>query len=250
MAGNVLLVSSSAGKVYKMSGFSSTVTTSFAYASAYNVAWTGTDVIYANTSNGASIKKGTGFAATVQASFTSPQSGDVSYGISYFSSNVYIVGGSSKVWKMTGFSATVNSSYSTGTDQRGVANDENSNNVTNGDSTKVRLHSGFSSTVSNSFTGPAGANNGIAYDGTSYLKVKDDDVVFKVLKLTGFSSTITTSFTHPAGNAGDGGGIFWDDFIAPPVTSAIKTFDGLAYASTKTVKGLAIASVKTWNGLA
>jgi hypothetical protein len=32
--------------------------------------------------------------------------------------------------------------------------------------------------------------------------------------------------------------------------SAIKTFNGLAYASTKTVNGLAIASVKTWNGLA
>lgn len=32
--------------------------------------------------------------------------------------------------------------------------------------------------------------------------------------------------------------------------SAIKTFDGLARASTKTVNGIAIASVKTWNGLA
>lgn len=31
--------------------------------------------------------------------------------------------------------------------------------------------------------------------------------------------------------------------------SNIKTFDGLAYASTKSVKGLAIASVKTYNGL-
>ena len=32
--------------------------------------------------------------------------------------------------------------------------------------------------------------------------------------------------------------------------SSIKTFDGLAYASTKTVNGLARASVKTWEGLA
>jgi len=33
-------------------------------------------------------------------------------------------------------------------------------------------------------------------------------------------------------------------------STSIKTFDGLAYASTKTVNGLAIASVKTWAGLA
>jgi len=35
-----------------------------------------------------------------------------------------------------------------------------------------------------------------------------------------------------------------------PVTTSLKTIDGLAYASVKTVNGLAIASVKTVNGLA
>lgn len=34
------------------------------------------------------------------------------------------------------------------------------------------------------------------------------------------------------------------------VTTAIKTFNGLARASVKTINGLALASVKTWNGLA
>lgn len=38
--------------------------------------------------------------------------------------------------------------------------------------------------------------------------------------------------------------------IVPSNTSAIKTFLGLAYASTKTVDDLALASVKTWEGLA
>lgn len=37
--------------------------------------------------------------------------------------------------------------------------------------------------------------------------------------------------------------------MAPVVTTNIKTFNGLTYASNKTVNGLAIASVKNWNGL-
>jgi len=46
-----------------------------------------------------------------------------------------------------------------------------------------------------------------------------------------------------------GGSVYYDN-ITPPVTSAIKTIDGLAKASVKTVDGLVIASVKTWDGLA
>lgn len=38
--------------------------------------------------------------------------------------------------------------------------------------------------------------------------------------------------------------------ISPTPPTSIKTFNGLAYASTKTVDGVAIASVKTWGGLA
>jgi hypothetical protein len=38
--------------------------------------------------------------------------------------------------------------------------------------------------------------------------------------------------------------------IESPVTSQIKTINGLAIASVKTINGLAIASVKTFNGLA
>lgn len=50
---------------------------------------------------------------------------------------------------------------------------------------------------------------------------------------------------------------FWDNgfpsgyqfpTVAPP-SSDIKTFNGLAYASTKTKNGLAVASIKTVNGL-
>lgn len=42
----------------------------------------------------------------------------------------------------------------------------------------------------------------------------------------------------------------WMGLVETQVTTSIKTFDGLAYASTKTVNGLAIASVKTFDGLA
>jgi hypothetical protein len=59
------------------------------------------------------------------------------------------------------------------------------------------------------------------------------------------AASVTTNGT---GNTNDGWS--WVSFnlnVAP--TTAIKTFNGLVYASTKTVKGLAIASVKTFNGL-
>lgn len=48
----------------------------------------------------------------------------------------------------------------------------------------------------------------------------------------------------------NGSAVFSADPAFSGVTTSIKTFNGLAYASTKTVNGLAIASVKTWNGLA
>ena len=52
---------------------------------------------------------------------------------------------------------------------------------------------------------------------------------------------------------------FWDNGFpnvyqfpsgGPPPSTSIKTFNGLAYASTKTKNGLAVASIKTANGLA
>ena len=69
---------------------------------------------------------------------------------------------------------------------------------------------------------------------------------------------LTASFTHTGGNStGTSGTETWVKFTASGslVLSAvgateIKTFNGLAYASTKTVNGLALASVKTKNGLA
>lgn len=48
----------------------------------------------------------------------------------------------------------------------------------------------------------------------------------------------------------ESGGYILLQQIFTPASNSIKTFDGLAYASTKTIGGLALSSVKTWNGLA
>ncbi len=67
--------------------------------------------------------------------------------------------------------------------------------------------------------------------------------------------TLDNVYTDNSGNSNtltsSGSPSFVSDVPATcSVTTGIKTFDGLAYASTKSVDGLAIASVKTFNGLA
>lgn len=73
---------------------------------------------------------------------------------------------------------------------------------------------------------------------------------------TGSSTIDSNGAQTPAGAKSVTEGISttaqWESIIVSlkPLTTSIKTFDGLVYASTKTVDSLALASVKTWDGLA
>ena len=66
-----------------------------------------------------------------------------------------------------------------------------------------------------------------------------------------YTSTNTADINEIELNTGTTNNQYWDMITPtnPFPTTNIKTFDGLAYASTKTVDGLALASVKTWCGL-
>lgn len=86
-------------------------------------------------------------------------------------------------------------------------------------------------------TTPAATWTGI--DSNQFIMVEHKD----------FTSTQSSLSVPVMTNTSTNGWVIYAIKEASGGSSAIKTFDGLAYASTKTVNGLAIASVKSRNGL-
>jgi hypothetical protein len=262
MAGNLLIEynngDAGGSKERKHSGFSSTITTSFAVDSSQGgLVWDGTDLIYTlwkSPYSTAYFKKGTGFSGTVQSSFTisGASIGDL-FDIDMIGTDIIMVrggAGSRKIWRTNGFSSTISASVSTASPfyPRGVCWD-GTNLIYSGnnssDTGAVKKCSGFTSTIIDSFTfGVAGADAsgyGITWDGTNLIMNWITKSKFTLM--TGFSSTIANSFTDYSTV-----GMDWDGFPGP--STLIKTINGLVKASVGTVNGLAIGSVKTFNGLA
>src|SRR3990167_11158097 len=151
MPGNLLQGANTSGKIYKFSGFSSTITDSFIKANT-GIAWDGTNIMWTNNGN---PKKGTGFTGTVSAIFTfgAVQS------IDWDGTNLLAAQDDRKFFRFSGFSSTVSSSFleASGICQnRGVTWD--GTNVYGSDAVgiKYRQYSGFTSTVTTSFLGYAG----------------------------------------------------------------------------------------------
>lgn len=89
----------------------------------------------------------------------------------------------------------------------------------------------------------ASTNSTLRNTVTDFVKTFDNNGDITPAGAYSMTVTFTSSATSPKSSI--------IHSIAPaPVTSAIKTVNGLAKASVKTVNGLAIASVKTINGLA
>lgn len=224
-------------KLYKHTGFSATITSSLSITGAMGVVWKDPDVYFADT-NYNKVKKGTGFTATVASSIAT-----YAVAMDFAESDLLLVQDGTKMFRYTGFSATVSSSFTSAGNLRGVAWD--GTNVMNSAflEKKIRKFSGFTNTVTNSFT-MAGFTKDISWDGTNLIITHANA---RYCLMSGFSSTVTSSFGIEAGGT-DPYGLDWDGF--PSASSAVKTYNGLAIASVKTVNGLAIASVKTKNGLA
>lgn len=211
MAGNLIGNDTDVKRCVQFSGFSSTVTTSFSTTTAgAGITWDGNNVIYTTALSSVSIKKGTGFGAAVQSSFAAPDVSGVTYGLGEDGTNVYIVEGGTKAYKMSGFSATVADSFTVGSALRGFAWD--GTRAYTGDSTanKLRQHSGFSATVVDSFTTGGTYNRDIAHDQTNIYSTQQGATV-KFRQHSGFSSTISSSFTR-ASTEFDG--IHWDSYPA------------------------------------
>lgn len=81
-------------------------------------------------------------------------------------------------------------------------------------------------------------------NGTQRTASGQNDALIDTNSTNSGSYTITISSTSGAWSSG----IIME--LETASTTAVKTYNGLAYASTKTVNGLAVASVKTKNGLA
>lgn len=191
-------------KIYKRTGFSSTIDASVTSTGTFCCSWDGTNICFTGDVNvsARSVKKGTGFTTTVASSFNFPTANDC-YAQTYDASgNIMLVGGTTKVYKMTGFSSTINASISlAGETLRGVAEDSSANLITGATTsgTKVRKHSGFSATISTSVSGyPDQGATGITMDGSDNL-IGGTNVTDRYRQYTGLSTTVSSSFAYPTG---------------------------------------------------
>ena len=124
MAGNILSTDSSSDKVYKHSGFSTTISDSFSSPSDLpsGVTWDGSNVL-SSESNSDKIYLHSGFTSTISDSFSSPSSG--SQGVTWDGTNVLSSDSDSdKIYKHAGFTSTVSDSFSSpSSEPRGLADD-------------------------------------------------------------------------------------------------------------------------------
>lgn len=221
MAGNLITADYQNNKVRQHSGFTTTISQSFAKTGAYwayydavnNTVYFSADV---NVS-ARSVKKGTGFTGTVASSFNGPAVEDV-YDIDFDESgNVLLVQNAAKCYKMSGFSSTVSTSYTiaTATNLRGVTYDGTNAINQNSGTLKMYKLTGFTSTVSSSFTTNAG-NNGVTWDGTNLYSSNTAGTRYKLH--SGFSSTITSSCAWETGKTASTG-MDWDGYPAAPASN-------------------------------
>jgi len=234
------------GKIVKWTYFSSTVNASFSLTSALCVTFDGTDVIYSANAN--SVKKGTGFSATVQSSFNFPGGGEP-YDLHWTSSTaLYAVANSSKFYQLNGFSATVSASFTSGTNLRGAAWDGTNalgTNIPPASNYFFYKFSGFSSTVTASFDNGSNSARGAAWDGTNFVGVQHTNAAGGMKQYNGFTNSVLSSFST------SGLGVFGIYYYAatPAGPTTVKTWDGVTQSTgIKTYFGVPVANTKSVNG--
>jgi hypothetical protein len=144
-------------KILKMSGFSSTVSSSVSYtAQTYGITWDGTNLCSSNDSTD-SIKQHSGFTSTISDSFSSPTANQ--RGISIQDGNIRACtqSGGEKAYLFDGFSSTIDDSFAL-TNVSGITQDGSSVYTLYG-STKMGEMDGFSSTFLNSFSAAFSASD-------------------------------------------------------------------------------------------
>ena len=162
---NVLSVDVGSVKIYRHTGFSSTIANSFSSPSdyPYGVSWDGTNVLSSDSSTD-TIYLHSGFSSTISNSFSSPSTAPM--GLSWDGTNVLSLDyTSAKIYLHTGFSSTISNSFSSPSDSPyGVSWDGTNVLSSDSNSDKIYLHTGFSSTISNSFSSPSDLPTGLEWD--------------------------------------------------------------------------------------
>lgn len=213
--GNLLSSNSALTKCKKHSGFSTTITTSFTPATRPSgLVWDGTDIWWGSDGGGSNkARKGTGFTGTVQTSFVGPWVSTLPYGFARDGNpgNLLSLDADTKVYKQTGFTATLGNSFTYGGgSNRGIAWDGTNVIVNDVSTPKIAKMTGFSSTVSASFTTNLPEGD-VTWDGTDlYGRITN-----KVRQYSAFSSTILSSIAY------DAFGLDWDTFPPPLQTKTV-----------------------------
>jgi hypothetical protein len=149
---NLLTSKAASSEIVKLTGFSATVSSSFTYpgsSPAYDLEWTGTDLLSADDTTKA--RQHTGFSATITSSAIINRARGVTWDGTNLISTGILTG---KAYKYTGFSATIASSFAiVAASPFGCAWDGTNFIICQGivGSPKIVRYTGFSSTVLDSF---------------------------------------------------------------------------------------------------
>lgn len=152
-----------------------------------------------------SVYRTSGFTATITDSYSGPESGPD--GVTWDGSDSRLTDGTfnPRLYRMSGFSGTVQESVSIGFEVTRQTCDENGNLIGfNRDDTAWFKASGYSSTVTDSFSySNAGQGAGVTWNGTHLFTIADPDSSSSTpnnyLKHSGFSVSVTDSFSFSNG---------------------------------------------------
>lgn len=200
---NIISSDQIAGRIYVHSGFSNVIIDSFASANQpRGLGFDGTNLIHVQQIQfGIDLAvRYAGITDTITDTFggQSLEAGGLEIQDITWDGTNYLVCASvsNKVFKISGFTATVLDSFTASESLLGVTWDGTNVVTIFNNSGRIVRHSGFSATILDSFATPGTFALGMSWDGTNIISV--DSIIARIYKHSGFSSTILDSFSTPA----------------------------------------------------
>lgn len=207
-------------KIYRHSGFTTTIRSSISLSTRQGVSWdSNNNLLTGENGGGNKFYRHSGFTTTVLTSYAHTAG---IRGIAFDGTDHWTCSDTgNKVWRRSGFTSTVKASWAL-TDPMGLGWD--GTNIYATTFTKAIKYSGKTSTVNSSFsyswTTPDVRGCAVDSSNNFYTSDTDDD---KIRKHSGFSNTINSSIAAPvadtadiafdAVNGGGGGGAFQGEGI-------------------------------------
>jgi len=187
--------------IYKHSGGTSTITTSFSAPEAgalQDLAWDGSNLWSCNRTTD-KIYQHSGGTATVTTSFSSPSS--LPYGLTWDGTNLWSSDSNTKkIYKHSGGSSTITTSFASPDGETAAGLTWDGSNLWSTQNYqpppgygKLIKYSGGTSTITTSFSTPNAWPTGFAFDGENLWEA--DIYSDKIYKHSGLTATITTSWS-------------------------------------------------------